>query len=364
MQVIEQEHPPKKTNPQSMREKYDWLEEKDGKYTCKFCSVNPTLLRCQRENNRDDFFTNKGVSKTADPGRKAESHAKLLSHNQSVDFDKVSNRQRRSVIDMIKDKALIELAEKEKDDDVFIKHYMKIALWLFKREIPHTGNYTSLLDLVCNFNIELCYFGQTRDVNATYRSTTTCTEFMELMAEVLDEEATLHLKNSIFTYGSWALMADETSIHGSSMLGIYARYFDFNSEHKVVEEMIECCPIESTKAESLFEIVDKCLRNRDLDITQLKCVCFDGAAVMSSPMNGLYGLMMSRWKLPYLVFQHCRAHRLQLVGRDAAKDCRQAELALGTVTACMFSSINRIKNLNYSLKYLHLILISTDMFVG
>ena len=52
---------------------------------------------------------------------------------------------------MIKDKALIELAEKEKDYDVIIKHYMKIALWLFKREIPHTGNYTSLLDLVCNF---------------------------------------------------------------------------------------------------------------------------------------------------------------------------------------------------------------------
>ena len=71
-------------------------------------------------------------------------------------------------------------------------------------------------------------------------------------------------------------------------------------------------------------------KNPGLDITQLKCVSFDGAAVMSSPMNGLYGLMMSRWKLPYLVFQHCRAHRLQLVGRNAAKDCRQAELALGT----------------------------------
>ena len=51
---------------------------------------------------------------------------------------------------------------------------------------------------------------------------------------------------------------------------------------------------------------------------------------MSSPVNGLYGRMMVRWKLPHLVFQHCRAHRLQLVGRDAAKNCPQAELALGT----------------------------------
>ena len=152
---------------------------------------------------------------------------------------------------MIKDLAMIELAEKEKDSDIFLKHPMKIALWLFKREIPHTGNYTSLLDLVWNFNRELCYFGQTRDVNATYRSTTTCTKFMELMAEVLDGEATLHLNNSTLTYGSWGLMADETSIHVSSMLCIYAHYFDFNSEHKVVEEMIQFCPTESTKAESL-----------------------------------------------------------------------------------------------------------------
>ena len=201
---------------------------------------------------------------------------------------------------MIKDKALLEQSEKEKDYDIFIQHYMKIALWLFKREIPNTGNYTSLLDLVSSFNGELCRFGQTRDANATYRSTTTCTEFMELMAEVLDEEATLHLKNSIATIGSWSLMADETSMHGFSMLGIYARYFDINSEHRVVEEMIDCCPIDSTKVECLFEMVDKCLRIRDLDFTKLKCVSFDGAAVMSSPINGLYGLMRSRWKLPKL----------------------------------------------------------------
>ena len=65
------EHPPKKLKPLNLRENYDWLEEKEGKYFCKFCSVNPTLLRCLRENIKEEFFTNKGMSKTADPGRKA-----------------------------------------------------------------------------------------------------------------------------------------------------------------------------------------------------------------------------------------------------------------------------------------------------
>ena len=81
---------------------------------------------------------------------------------------------------------------------------------------------------------------------------------------------------------------------------------------------------------SLFEVIDDSLKKRGVNIATLKCVSFDGAAVMSSPVNGLYGRMMVRWELPHLVFQHCRAHRLQLVGRDAAKNSPQAELALGT----------------------------------
>ena len=78
MQVIEQEHPPKKTKPQSMREKYDWLEEKDGEYYCKFCSVNPTLLRCQRENNRDDFLQIKAYRKLLTQGEKRNHMQRFL----------------------------------------------------------------------------------------------------------------------------------------------------------------------------------------------------------------------------------------------------------------------------------------------
>ena len=103
---------------------------------------------------------------------------------------------------------------------------MKVALWIFEHEVPHTSNYASLLDLVAGFNEDLCRFGQTRESNATYRSTTTCTEFMELISDVLDEDATAKLKKSIDPFGSWALTADETSIHGVSFLGIYARYLE------------------------------------------------------------------------------------------------------------------------------------------
>ena len=251
-----------------------------------------------------------------------------------MDYERTGRE--KSVIVMIREKALSDQAVKEKDYDVFMKQYMKVALWLFEHEVPHTANYTYLLDLVASFNKDLCRFAQTRDSNATYRSTTTCTEFMELMSDVLDEEATVKLKKSIDTFGSWALLADETSIHGVSFLGIYARYLETDTCDKVKEEMIDIKPIESTKAVALFEVIDDSLKTRGINIKTLKCVSFDGAAVMSSPVNGLYGHMKVRWELPYLVFQHCRAHRLQLVGRDAARNCPQAELALGSTAQTLY----------------------------
>ena len=56
----------------------------------------------------------------------------------------------------------------------------------------------------------VCRLGQARVYNATYTTTTTCIEFMELIYGVLNEEATVKLKKYIDTFGSWALMADET----------------------------------------------------------------------------------------------------------------------------------------------------------
>ena len=173
----------------------------------------------------------------------------------------------------------------------------------------------------------------------------------------------LSLKKSIDTFGSWALMADETSIHGVSFLGIYARYLETDTFDKVTEEMIDCRPIKSTKADSLFKGIDDSLRKRGINTTTLKCASFDGAAVMSSPVNGLYGRMMVRWKLPHLVFQHCRAHRLQLVGRDAARNSPQAELALGTAHNLYKYFHKPTRNWNFLRRYLYYNLTTMVMFV-
>ena len=72
----------------------------------------------------------------------------------------------------------------------------------------------------------MCHFAKTRDKNATYRSTTTTSEFMYLMAKVLDDEVSTILRCSIDKYGAYTIMADETSINNKSLLGVYARFLE------------------------------------------------------------------------------------------------------------------------------------------
>ena len=97
--------------------------------------------------------------------------------------------------------------------------------------------------------------------------------------------------------------------------------------------MIQCVPIHSLKAIDIFNSIEVVLKMRNLDTSELKCVSFHGAATMSSPINGVYGLMKSTWKLPNLVFQHCRAYWLQLVAKAVAKESQIVSDGLFTAQA-------------------------------
>ena len=67
-----------------------------------------------------------------------------------------------------------------------------------------------------------------------------------------------------------------------------------------------------------------------LEILELRCVSFDGAADMSSDENGVYGLK-KECGLSKLVFQHCRAHKLQLVSKTVSVDFPIVDQTLSSV---------------------------------
>ena len=78
MQVIEQEHPPKKTKPQSMREKYVWLEEKDGKYTANSALLIPPCCAVNERRIEMIFLQIKAYRKLLTQGEKRNHMQSLL----------------------------------------------------------------------------------------------------------------------------------------------------------------------------------------------------------------------------------------------------------------------------------------------
>ena len=93
---------------------------------------------------------------------------------------------------------------------------MKLVLFLFEEEIPHTTKFNTPVDLVCSFDSSLCHFAQTRDQNAHYRSHESVDDFMQAMNEVLDKRMSNKLRSSINKYGSWS--AGKTSISNKMSL--------------------------------------------------------------------------------------------------------------------------------------------------
>ena len=183
-------------------------------------------------------------------------------------------------------------------------------------------------------------------------------EFMYLMDEILDDEVTTRLRCIISKYCAYTNMADETSINNKSLLGVYARFLvESGGSVDTVKELIFITAVTSTIVGALFDAIDVGFSSLKIETNCLKCVSFDGASVMSSPDNGLYGLMKRNWNLPQLVYQHCRAHRLQLVSKAVSKDFPVVEDSIAGVQVLytFFQKINKryelLKGANYSKSY-------------
>ena len=116
--------------------------------------------------------------------------------------------------------AIADSKRRESDKEEFMTKYMKLALFLFEEEIPHTTKSNTPVDLICSFDTSLCHFAQTSEQNAHYGSHESVSDFMQAM----NERMSIKLCSSINKYGRWSLLADETSISNKSFLDVYARF--------------------------------------------------------------------------------------------------------------------------------------------
>ncbi|XP_025420198.1 zinc finger MYM-type protein 1-like [Sipha flava] len=84
-----------------------------------------------------------------------------------------------------------------------------------------------------------------------------------------------------------AVMADETSDCGLiEQMAIVVRYFD-DVENKPIELFISLERLETTDAQSIFNVLNTIVHKLKLDWLSVSSVCFDGAAAMAGHISGV-----------------------------------------------------------------------------
>ena len=188
---------------------------------------------------------------------------------------------------------------------------MKCLYFLCKNEIPHTTNFVSLLELaksigatyLCDLNL---------GGNAHYTSERFMQEAVSSLGVVIRNKIFDDIRSSPF----FSLLCDETTdVAVKKELIVYARYL--NSDRQICTSFISLLEVPNGTASTIFSALQKLCEEEGFDIDG-KLVAFgsDGAAVMIGRHSGVATLL--KQKSPWLIANHCVAHRLALASAQAA----------------------------------------------
>ena len=93
--------------------------------------------------------------------------------------------------------------------------------------------------------------------------------------------------NRLTATREFSLLADEITDIGRAKLAIFIRYVDSDC-HQVKEEFLGVVEVVGSKgAEVLGQIICEVLREKGVDINQLRFIGFDGTNMMSGKISGL-----------------------------------------------------------------------------
>ena len=191
---------------------------------------------------------------------------------------------------------------------------LKCLYFLNKREIAHTTNFVPLLELAKSLGVSYL-----ADIdcggNAHYTSERFLQEAVQCLGEAVSTPIITHLQESPF----FALCIDETTdVTTTKELIEYGKYI-FNGE--VNTSFLSILALKDGCAVTIADTVRKLCSDLNLDMLHRFCgLGSDGASVMLGARGGVSKLL--RDHVPFLVANHCIAHRLALACGQAANEIR------------------------------------------
>ncbi|CAH1109216.1 unnamed protein product [Psylliodes chrysocephalus] len=137
-----------------------------------------------------------------------------------------------------------------------------------------------------------------------------CVRRIKDIAKHLSDRIIEDLKNCTF----FRLAFDSsTDISATSQCSVYVRYCTENSIH---EDFLKFLPMKNqTRGTDYLDVISTFLKNNDIEIKKLVCVCTDGCPSMTGPEKGFISLLKKKYNLTNLLSFHCIIHQENLASR-------------------------------------------------
>ena len=257
--------------------------------------------------------------------QKMKEHASSESHLRQVEADLIVSRG-ETVVHQLQRFGDSERSKNRKA----IKALLGYTHYLCKQHIPHTTNFSKLIDLIVSCGgKDLEEFVRKAAKNASYTSTDAVTDFVEAIGVWVDELQVNRVRNAPF----FSLMADEcVDVANIEELSVYCRWVENGVP---VEHFMEILPLKKTNAQSIYSVLLDWLKKKNLQCSKLIGMGFDGAATFAGKKSGVQARLKKH--APHSVFVHCHCHKLQLACVQSANSTEGIKHVYTTLTTlCKF----------------------------
>ena len=250
---------------------FPWLEY-DGNFqgaSCKICRKVET--RGQSSQGSGGVCVTKPFQNWKKAVQKMKEHASSESHLRQVEAELIVSRG-ETVVHQLQRFGDSERSKNRKS----IKALLGCTHYLCKHYIPHTTNFSKLIDLIVSCGgKDLEEFVRKAAKNASYTSTDAVTDFVEAIGVWVDELQVNRVRNAPF----FSLMADEcVDVANIEELSVYCRWVENGVS---VEHFMEILPLKKTNAQSIYSVLLDWLKKKDLQCSKLVGMGFDGAATFA-----------------------------------------------------------------------------------
>ena len=177
--------------------------------------------------------------------QKMKEHANSESHLRQVEAELIVSRG-ETVVHQLQSFGDSERSKNRKA----IKALLGCTHYLCKQHIPHTTNFSKLIDLIVSCGgKDLEEFVRKAAKNASYTSTDAVTDFVEAIGVWVDELQVNRVRNAPF----FSLMADEcVDVANIEELSVYCRWVENGVP---VEHFMEILPLKKTNAQSIYSVL-------------------------------------------------------------------------------------------------------------